>query len=384
MCRVARREKWPGAVLTPTNELDAKTSQMKIEVDCERIRCNTEAVVEACSRRGIQVAGVTKACCGHPEIARAMLAGGVSTLAESRLKNVTRLRQAGIDADIMLLRLPRLSEVDEVVRFTQVSFNSQVKTVRALSRAARAHDVTHGVMIMLETGDRREGVMPEEAVATARDMCGLPNIELVGIATNVGCIGGVLPTPENVQLFVDVAEEIEQALGIRFRVISGGHTADLALMDRGEMPSRVNQLRIGEGILLGVDSAGNWTLPSPYQDAFNVVAEVIEVDTKPSLPEGPVTFDAFGRKPHLEDLGIRRRAILALGEQDLRVDSLRPKREGVTIVGGSSDQLVVDVTEASSPVCVGDELEFDPRYPAMATAMASFGMRRVVKSMGAT
>ncbi|MBS1252923.1 MAG: Ornithine racemase [Anaerolineales bacterium] len=313
-----------------------------------------------------------------------MLAGGVSMLAESRLKNVARLRDAGVDAGIMLLRLPRPSEVGETVRLTQVSLNSQVETVRALSRAAQMQDVTHQIMLMVETGDRREGVMPEEAVSVARAMRAFPAIELVGIATNVGCIGGVLPTPENVQLFVDVVEEVEQRLGIRLRVISGGHTANLALMDRGEMPSRVNQLRVGEGILLGVDSAGNWTLPSPYQDAFNVVAEVIEVDTKPSLPEGPVTFDAFGRKPHWEDLGIRRRAILALGEQDLHVDSLRPKREGITIVGASSDQLVVDVTEAGSPVCVGDELEFDPRYPAMATAMASFGMRRVVKSIGAT
>jgi predicted amino acid racemase len=354
---------------------------MRIEVDCERIRRNTEAVVKMCTAQNIAVVGVTKACCGHPEVARAMLAGGVSMLAESRLNNVRRLRDGGIDIDIMLLRLPCLSEVEEVVQLTQVSLNSQVETARALSHAAQAYGVTHQVMLMVETGDRREGVMPSEAVSTAREMLTLPHIELVGIATNVSCIGGVLPTQENTQLLVDTAESVEQALGIQLQVVSGGHTASLALIERGEMPSRVNQLRIGEGILLGIDSAGNWPLPSPYQDAFNVVAEVVEVETKPSLPEGPITVDAFGRTPHWEDVGIRQRAILAIGEQDLRIDGLRPKRPGVTLVGASSDHLVVDVTEVDPLVCLGDELEFDPTYAAVATGMASLGVTQVTKPM---
>lgn len=354
---------------------------MRIEVNCERIRRNTEAVVGLCAGRGIDVVGVTKACCGHPEVARAMLAGGVRLLGESRLKHVQRLREAGIDADVMLLRLPALSQADEVVRLTQVSLNSQVETVRALSRAAQAQGVTHRVVLMIETGDRREGVMPQEAIPTARAMLSLPGIELAGIGTNVSCIGGVLPTQENTQHLIDVAGDVERALGIRFRVISGGHTASLALIERGEMPPRVNQLRIGEGILLGVDSAGNWPLPVPHQDVFNVAAEVVEIDVKPHLPEGPITVDAFGRTPHWEDLGLRRRAILAIGEQDLYVSGLAPRRAGVTLVGASSDHLVVDVTEADPPVALGDELEFKPIYAAVATAMASYGVTQVVEPM---
>jgi len=352
---------------------------LRIEVDCERIRRNAQAVAEVCARHNIQVAGVTKATCGHPQVARAMLAGGIGLLAESRLSHVRRLRQAGIDADVMLLRLPALSQVDDVVDLTQVSLNSQVETVRALSRAAQMRGVVHQVLLMIETGDRREGVMPEEALGAARQMIGLPHIDLVGIGANVSCIGGVLPTRENTQLLVDVTEELERALGLRFPVVSGGHTASLALLDRNEMPPRVNQLRVGEGILLGVDSAGNWPLPVPHQDIFNVVAEVVEIDTKPSMPEGPITVDAFGRTPHWEDLGLRRRAILAVGEQDLRVDGLRPRRADVSVVGASSDHLVVDVTGADPPVGLGDELEFKPNYAAVATAMASFDVTRVIK-----
>jgi predicted amino acid racemase len=145
------------------------------------------------------------------------------------------------------------------------------------------------------------------------------------------------------------------------------------------MPGRVNQLRIGEGMLLGVDSAGEWPLPFPYQDAFRVFAEVVEIDVKPSMPDGIITIDGFGRTPHWEDLGPRRRAILAIGEQDMRIEALQPLWPGVTKVGASSDHLVVDVTEADPPVRLGDELAFGPAYAAVATAMAAYGVTRVVK-----
>jgi predicted amino acid racemase len=353
---------------------------MYIEVDCERIRLNTQAIVNLCAPHGIEVVGVTKACCGHPEVAQAMLAGGASLLAESRLQNVRRLREAGIKAGIMLLRLPLLSEADEVVRLTQVSLNSQVETVRLLSQAAVYQGLTHQAILMVETGDRREGVMPERALEVARAMAGLPNIELIGIGANTTCIGGVLPTRKNTQLLVDVAEQIENDLGVHFKTISAGNSASLALLLRDEMPARATQLRIGGAILIGeVDSTGDWPTALPYQDAFSVLAEVIEIETKPSVPEGEVAPNAFGEIPHWPNLGPRRRAILALGRQDLQIESLVPERSGTHILGASSDHLVLDVTEASPTVYLGEELVFRPLYGAVATGMASAVARQIVK-----
>ena len=345
---------------------------MRIEVDCKKLRANTEAVVRLCEPPGIEVAGVTKACQGHPDVARAMLAGGARCLAESRLGNVRRLRQAGIDADILLLRLPALSEVDEIVQLTQCSLNSQVKTVQALSQAAVAHGVIHQVILMLETGDRREGIMVEQARETARGMAGLPHIELIGMGANTTCIAGVLPSRVNTQLLVDTAEAVEHDLGLHFQTISAGNSASLALILRNEMPLRATQLRVGGAILIGeVDSTGEWPRAIPHQDAFTVYAEVLEVETKPSVPEGRVAPNAFGEVPSWPDLGMRRRAILALGRQDLQIESLVPLRLGVTILGASSDHLVLDVTEASPTVILGEELGFRPLYGAVATGMTS-------------
>ena len=147
---------------------------MRLVADCARIRRNAEAVVDLCSRHGISVAGVTKCVCGEPEVARAMLAGGCSMLADSRLDNIERLRAAGIDADVLLLRIPAISTASDVVRLTQYSLVSEVETARALSGAAVTQDRTHGVLLMVETGDRREGVTPERAEETARSIAALP------------------------------------------------------------------------------------------------------------------------------------------------------------------------------------------------------------------
>ncbi len=353
---------------------------MRIEVDCERLKRNTEAIVKMCAPQGIEVVGVTKACCGHPDVARAMLAGGAGLLADSRLRNIRRLREAGIDTEMMLLRLPALSQAEEVVRLAGISLNSQVETVQALSRAAQAQNLTPRVILMVETGDRREGVMPERALEVARFVAGLPNIELAGLGANVTCIAGVLPTVENTQLLIEVAETIERALGLSLKVMSAGNSASLALVLRQEMPARANQLRIGGAILIGeVDSTGDWPSALPHQDAFKVVAEVIEVETKPSVPEGLIAPNAFGEIPQWPDLGPRRRAILAIGRQDVQIESLEPNQPGITMLGASSDHLVVDVTDADSPVQVGDELTFRPLYGAVATAMASTATTQIVK-----
>jgi predicted amino acid racemase len=345
---------------------------MQIDVNCDYIRRNTETTVQICTPHGIEVAAATKACCGHPEVARAMLAGGASLLAESRLANVRRLRAAGIDAGIMMLRLPALSQVDEVVRLTQISLNSEVETVRALSRAAQAQGVLHRVILMVETGDRREGLMPDRVLDAARETARLPNIELSGLGANTTCIAGVLPTRQNTQIMVDLASTVAQVLGIHLPVLSAGNSSSLALLLRGEMPPAANQLRIGGAILIGeVDSTGDWPQVLPHQDAFTASAEVIEVQTKPSTPEGPVAPNAFGEVPRWPDRGPRRRAILAMGRQDLQIESIQPQRQGVSIVGASSDHLVLDVTEADPPVRLGEELRFRLLYGAVATGMAS-------------
>ena len=82
-------------------------------IDLERIERNARTVVERCRAAGIGVFGVTKGTCGMPQVARAMLRGGVTGIGGLRLRDIRRLRASGDDAPIMLLRSPPLSLIEE-------------------------------------------------------------------------------------------------------------------------------------------------------------------------------------------------------------------------------------------------------------------------------
>lgn len=351
---------------------------MRIEVDCEAIRRNAQAVVELCAKYGIEVVGVTKGCCGLPEVARAMLAGGVTTLGDSRISHLRRLREAGIKTRMMLLCLPKMSEIDQVVELTQASLNSEYRTIEVLSRRAEAKGVVHDVILMVEAGDRREGLMPGEVVRIASSVEELPGVRLVGLGANYGCLGGVLPSPENTGLLVELTQEVERACDRPMEVISGGSTITLPLLQEGRLPRRINQLRIGTAILQGGDGAHHWTLPPPCRDGFTFFAEVIEVKYKPSLPEGEIGPDAFGRVPTFEDRGAMWRIILAGGEQNLRPEGLKPKRKALEYIGASSDHMVFGALGARPDIEVGDEIEFTLSYSTLATGMASPEVQKVV------
>lgn len=351
---------------------------MRIVADTGKIEANARAIVDLCARRGVTVVAVTKCVCGEPGIVRAVLAGGVATIADSRLGNVRRIREAGLDCDILLLRLPALSEADDVVSLTQCSLNSEADTLRALSAAAVRRGLVHSVLVIIESGDRREGVMPEEAPDLCRLADDLPGLDLAGVACSLNCLCGVLPTPDNMCSFVDIVEDLERRSGHGFRIVSGGHTNNLRFLQSGMLPGRIDHLRIGEGILFGTDEVSGARLPVAHTDTFKVYAEVIEVKDKPSAPDGEIGPDAFMRTNEWPDLGVRRRAVLAMGEIDLSVRFLRPTRPGVFLVGASSDHTVVDVTDADPPVRLGEELEFDARYTAVAVGWPSTCATRVV------
>jgi len=181
----------------------------------------------------------------------------------------------------------------------------------------------------------------------------------------------VIPTRKNLTRLVELTEEIENNFHVNLEVISGGSTSVLKLIEDEIIPDRINQLRIGVGILLGQDDVRLRNIAGTYQDTFILTAEVIEVQEKPSLPQGEIGRDAFGEIPVFRDLGIRKRAILAIGKQDIYLNSLIPLKEGMKIVGASSDHLIIDITDFKEELKVGDEVRFRLNYPALLSATTS-------------
>ena len=342
-----------------------------VTIDVTKIEHNARSIVRLCAAHGIDVVGVTKGTCGHPDVAKAMLRGGVSSIGESRMENIRRLKAEGVETSYMLLRIPPLSEVDEVAKSVDVSLNSELSVLSGLSEAAGRRGRVHDVIIMIDLGDLREGILPADLVPFVRDVLRLQGIRIVGIGTNLTCFGGIVPSARNMNELVERAHDLERTFGLKLAWVSGANSSALELIASGHMPSRMNQARIGEGILLGRETVHRKPWPGTFQDAFVLHAEVLELKEKPSVPIGERGEDAFGKSPEFVDRGDIERAILNVGREDVDVGGISPIDPNLAILGASSDYLILDVSRAERRVRVGDILTFSLNYSALLAAMTS-------------
>ena len=336
----------------------------RLEINLAHLKHNVVKVVEKCGDMGIQIAGVIKGATGLPEVAKAFDEGGAAFIASSRLEQLEDAKNAGIQKPLLMIRIPMLSEVEDVVRLTDISLNSELVVIKALNEAAKRQNKVHQIILMADMGDLREGYWDKEEMAEVAVYVEneLDNIKLVGIGTNVGSIA---PTPEMLEELVAIAEHIEKRLGRRLEYISGGATSSLMRVWDGNMPERINLLRVGEGILLArdLDVFYGYDMSELYQDIFRLKAEVIEVKVKPSHPVGTIAIDAFGHTPTYVDRGMRKRALLAVGKVDYADPAeLIPMEKGIEILGASSDHTIVDIENAEKDYQVSDIMEFDICY----------------------
>ncbi|MEA1965545.1 MAG: alanine/ornithine racemase family PLP-dependent enzyme [Candidatus Aerophobetes bacterium] len=343
----------------------------KLRVFLSKIEYNVKKLQELCGREKIEIVGVTKGCSAIPEVAKIMVKDGIKTLGDSRIENIKRLRKNRIAAEYMFLRIPMLSELQEVIDYCDISLNSEIETILALEEIAKKSNKMHKIIIMFDLGDLREGFLLKDIDKIARDLYNLRRIKIIGVGTNLGCYGGILYTPEKMKELIEIRRRLESRLKQKIPVISGGSTASLKLIEKKEMPQEINQLRIGEAVLLGQDVTGNRKIPYLVQDTFILQAEIIEKRCKSSVPEGIVGRDAFGNIPEFVDKGVRERSILAIGKQDCQIDSLRPLDKGVKILGASSDHLIVDTEDSQKNYKLGEFIEFQMGYRAMLSLTTS-------------
>ena len=347
----------------------------RLEIDLDKIRHNARALVERLAERGISVTGVTKAALGSPEIGNALLGGGVNALGDSRIENIEAMRRARVPASITLVRSPMPSQADRVVAHADVSFNTELDVISQLSSAALRARKTHGIVLMVELGDLREGIMPGDLEDTVRDSLRFPNIVLKGIGTNLACRSGVAPDDSNMTELSGLADSVDATFGDRLKIVSGGNSGNLQWALGGANVGRVNNLRLGESLLLGRETLHRAPIEGLHTDAITLVAEVIESKIKPSMPWGEVAQNAFGHPPPAHCRGLIPQTILAIGCQDTDPSGLHPP-PGCAILGASSDHLIVD---SGHRMQVGAEVTFQLTYSALVRAMTSPFVAKVMK-----
>ena len=322
----------------------------RLEIHTDRISENLRAIVGQCAEHSVQVAAVTKVLGAHPALLAALPNTGVSMVADSRLTNLERVAAADLGLPTLLLRPPAPRTAARTVQVADVSLNSSLVTMQALSEAAEMIGTRHGVIVMVDVGDLREGVWPDHVVDLVSQASRLPGLDILGLGTNLACYGGVIPTADKLEL------------------ISGGNSANLPLMVSGQMPAQINQLRIGEAAILGRNTLDRSAWPGTRQDTAELVTEVVELERKPSIPQGERGQDAFGQTVKFVDRGVRLRAICDLGRQDVAPEDLTPVDPGHIVLGASSDHLIIDVTDGDTTLRVGSEIRLRPTYGGLLTA----------------
>lgn len=348
----------------------------RLVIDMKKLSSNIDAVAEITKNQGgCSLMIVTKALCADEKVVEMIAAHpAVDYLADSRVQNIKKNFEA-IKANgkqSVLLRLPMASEIEEVVKYVDISFNSEMTTLEMLNAEAAKQGKVHKAVLMIDVGDLREGIFfqnEEEVIETARKIQAMENVELYGVGVNLTCYGAIIPKNDNLSIICDLAAKIEEATGAKLTMISGGNSSSIYLVGKGELPEKINNLRLGEAFLLGNDTAYGERLEGTVDDALVVEAQIIELKEKPSLPIGEVGVDAFGQKPYYEDRGIIKRAIIGIGQQDMTADSMYPLDERIDVLGASSDHMLLDVTKADYKV--GDIVSFKLGYGSVLKAATS-------------
>jgi len=349
----------------------------RLLIDSQKLKTNIEIIQANCLSNGIlQVTLVVKALSGNMKSIAIVDEMNPAYLGDSRLLNLKRMHS--LKSKKMLLRIPNNVELKAVVKYSDCSLESEIKQIRQLNLIAKQMNIIHSILLMFDLGDLREGIFFKDSyLDQVSEIMQMSHIHLEGIGTNLTCFGGVLPSETNLSALVNIAHQIESRFQVKLNVISGGNSSTLALFDKFVIPAEINHLRIGEGYLLGRETAYGTHIEGTFDDAFILEAKVIECKLKPSYPIGEIGLNSFGEEPRIENLGMMKRAILGIGKQDVILDYLIPMNPKLHIIGGSSDHLIMNAT--SSKLKLNDIVRFKLTYPAIVHLMSSEYVQKVVK-----
>lgn len=347
----------------------------RITIDLEALGHNLRMIEDWVARHGATLTVVTKALCGHAESIEGLRSLGVKSMSDSRLDNLEVIRRIAPDVETWYLRPPSTSALDDVVRLCDVSLNSELETVKELAREARAQGKVHKVVVMIELGDLREGILPGKLLHTYREIFELPNIEVLGIGANLGCLGGGVPSVDQFMQLALYRELLELKFERKLSLISAGSSSSLSLLLDGRMPKQVNHFRVGESIFLGTDLIGGGSLEGLRDDVVRFDAEVVEIKEKGMVPLGETTdvtpFQPIETEEEPEPGQRGYRAIVTVGQVDSDITGLTPINESFQIVGASSDLTVVNVGDDCSGVEVGHTISFRVSYSALVRLMSN-------------
>lgn len=308
---------------------------------------------------------VTKLLCGNKSYLKQVLDSGIKEVCDSRISNLKEIKDLNPEIGTVYIKPPAKRSIKSVVQYADVSFNTELSTIKLLNNEALRQNKVHRIIIMIEMGDLREGVMGSELIEFYGEIFNLPGIEVSGIGTNLNCLNGVLPSQDKLIQLSLYEQLIEAKFDKKIPFVTGGTSVIIPLLRRHQVPEGINHFRVGETLFFGNDLITNKLIKGMKQDVIKLFAEIIEISEKPVVPIGQLGENPSGEAYDLneEDYGkTALRAIIDIGLLDITTDFIQPKDSKIEIVGASSDMIIVDITNCRKKYKVGDLIEFRLKY----------------------
>ena len=337
-----------------------------ITLNRKSLEINYSYLQQLFNKNSIEWAPVLKMLCGNKTFLEFVLSLGDEQVCDARLSNLRKIKSINPNKETIYIKPPAKRSIANVVKYADASFNTEFTTIKWLSQEAVKQEKIHRIIIMIELGDLREGILGEHLMEFYKKIFKLPNIKVVGIGANLNCLSGIMPSKDKLIQLSLYEQLIEAKFGKKIEYVSGGSSVMIPLLLKKQIPRGVNHFRIGETLFFGVDLFTNKTIPKMKNDVFLLHAEIIEITEKSIVPYGNLEENPSGETYDIdpEDYGKNHsRGILDIGLLDIsKTEFILPTDEDISFIGASSDMLVVDLSKTVKKYKVGDLVSFKMEY----------------------
>lgn len=347
----------------------------------EKLKINFEFLKSQFDENGVSWGVVSKLLCGNELYLKELIDLGAAEIHDSRISNLAKIKKINPNVQTVYIKPPSKRNLAEMVKYADVSLNSELDTIRWISEEAKRQQKNHKVIIMVETGDLREGVMGDHLLDFYSYVFELPNIEVIGLGTNLNCLNGIMPSADKLIQLSLYKQIIELKFSKKIPWLSAGTSVTIPLMLNKQLPQGINHFRIGETLYFGVDLFEEKIIEGMHGDVFELFTEIIEMQEKPLLPSGNLAANPQGETMEIDQTLYGKssfRAILDIGLLDVDPKYLIGEEGEFEILGASSDMMILNLGENPRNYKVGDLIKFRLKYMgALAVLNSNYIEKRV-------
>ena len=221
-----------------------------ITLNVKKLKENFDYLDNLFKNNSIKWSIVSKMLCGNKEYIIELLNLGITQICDSRVSNLKIIKSIKPNIETIFIKPPAHRAISNIVKYADISLNTEIKTIQLLSEEAVRQNKIHKVIIMIELGELREGVMGDDFVQFYSEVFNLKNIEVVGLGANLSCLYGVLPNHDKLVQLSLYKQLIEAKFNKKIQYVSGGSSVTIPLIFQKLLPKGVNHFRVGETLFL--------------------------------------------------------------------------------------------------------------------------------------